>query len=598
MRRRVYSFGPFQLDTEEQVLLRDGQSLPLKPKVLRVLAVLVENSGRLVYKDELLRQVWADSFVEEGNLSISIFEIRKALGENANGHKYIETVRRRGYRFTASVTDSEKGMTSEQENGPDVAGSIESVASQGYPIASSGSIAVLPFKFIGGTGNEYLGLGMADALITRLSNLRRVTVRPTSSVRKYSGTEDPVSAGKELGVEWVLDGSVQKSRKRLRVTVQLVGVHDGALKWAEKFDENFTDIFGVEDSISEQVSKALEHKLSGEEKRALGKRFTQNPTAYEAYLKGRYFLDKKTTEGCKKGIDYFRRAIAIDSKYALAYAGIAACHITLNTVLPSREWNPKAESAALRALELDETLAEAHASLGLLRTRQWNWSAGERELKIAIQLKPTYAIARASYAIHLVETGRSCEGIAEIKKALALEPLSLLINSQLGSLLYLSRSYDDALEQFRRTLELDPNFAVARFSLGNLLEVLGRYDDAAREYQVSQVGLGNLPEFTACMARIHALSGNRSQALRSIGALRRLSKTCYVQSNLIALIYTALGQRDEAFDWLERAYAERDEDLCLLKVDPRFDSLRPDPKFTSLLERVGLTSTYQVPSSE
>jgi tetratricopeptide (TPR) repeat protein len=346
------------------------------------------------------------------------------------------------------------------------------------------------------------------------------------------------------------------------------------------------------------VSKALAHKLTGDERRALGKRFTESPLAYQAYLKGRYFLEKRTTEGCKKGIDYFKRAIAIDSKYALAYAGIAACHITLNTVLPSREWNQKAESAALSALELDETLAEAHASLGLLRTRQWNWSAGERELKISIQLKPTYATARASYAIHLVETGRFDEGIAEIKRAQALEPLSLLINSQLGSLLYLSRFYYEALEQFRKTLELDANFAVARFSLGNLLEVLGRYEDAAREYQVSQVGLGNLPEYTACMARIHAFSGRRAKALRSIATLRSLSKSCYVQSNLIALIYTALGQKDDAFDWLERAYAERDEDLCLLKIDPRLDSLRTDPRFISLLERVGLNGSDAVTSSE
>ena len=298
MSNRLYSFGPFQLDTAEQILLRDGQPLPLKPKVFDLLVVLVENSGHVVCKDELMKQVWADSFVEEGNLAVSICEIRKALGGGANGHTYIATVPRRGYRFVASVTE-----VSQQRPDLAVAPSSAPAVSDAYGGASKGAIAVLPFHSIGASGTEYLGLGMADALITKLSNLRRVTVRPTSSIRKYYGSQDPVMAGKELSVEWVLDGSVRRSGKRIRVTVQLVNVGDGGLVWAESFDEKFTDIFAVEDSISEQVAKALGPKLTGEEKRLLGKRYTENTEAYEAYLKGRYFLDKRTTEGCKKGIE-------------------------------------------------------------------------------------------------------------------------------------------------------------------------------------------------------------------------------------------------------------------------------------------------------
>ncbi len=586
MSKRLYSFGPFQLDTGEQILLRDGRPLPLKPKVFDLLVVLVENSGHVVCKDELMKQVWADSFVEEGNLAVSICEIRKVLGGSANGHTYIATVPRRGYRFVASVTEE-----SRQTDGLAVAPSSVTGVSDVYGGLSKGAIAVLPFQSIGASGSEYLGLGMADALITKLSNLRRVTVRPTSSIRKYYGSQDAVLAGKELSVEWVLDGSVRRSGKRIRVTVQLVNVGDGGLVWAERFDEKFTDIFAVEDSISEQVAKALGPKLTGEEKRLLGKRYTENTEAYEAYLKGRYFLDKRTTEGCKKGIEYFEQAINIDPSYALAYAGVAACYITLNTVFPSQECNAKAETAALSALELDAGLGEAHTSLGSLRTRQWDWSAAEAELETAIKLSPNYAAARAAYAIYLVEVGRFDEGLTEIKRAQSLDPLSLLINSQLGSLLYLTRRYDEALEQFRKTFELDPNFALARFVLGNVYEVLGKYEDALREYQHSQVGLGNLPEFKACVGRIHALCGRREQALHAIDELRRLSEACYVQSNLIALIYTALGQEDEAFQWLERAYAERDEDLCLLNVDPRLDSLRADPRFISLLERVGLANS-------
>lgn len=598
MSRHLYSFGPFQLDTGEQVLLRDGQPLPLKPKIFDLLVVLVENSGRVVCKDELMKQVWAGSFVEEGNLAVSMVKLRQALGEAHNEHRYIETVQRRGYRFVACVTEASKQRTSQESDGLAVAPSSMAGASDGYAGAGKATIAVLPFKSIGATGGEYLGLGMADALITRLSNLRRVTVRPTSSVRKYNGAQDPVLAGKELSVEWVLDGSVQKSGKRIRVTVQLVNVGDGVLVWAEKFDEKFTDIFEVEDSISEKVVSALAVRLTGKEKSLLAKRYTENAEAYEAYLKGRYFLEKRTTEGCKKGIEYFEQAIAIDPNYALAYAGVAGCYVSLSTVFPSQECIPRAERAALSALELDAGLAEAHTSLGYVRTRRWDWSAAETEFKTAIELSPKYATAHALYAIYLAEVGRSHEALAEIKRAQAIDPLSLIINSQLGSVLFLARLYDEAVEQFRKTLDLDTDFAVARFVLGFAYEALGKYKDAVREYQHSQGGLGNLAEFTACVGRIHALSGRREQAFQAIDELKRLSEARYVQSNLIALIYTALEQKDEAFHWLERAYTERDEDLCLLKVDPRLDSLREDPRFLSLLQRVGLANSNHLTSSE
>jgi tetratricopeptide (TPR) repeat protein len=310
-------------------------------------------------------------------------------------------------------------------------------------------------------------------------------------------------------------GSVQKSGERIRVTVQLLNVYDGILRWAEKFDEKFTDIFGVEDSISEQVAKALAPKLTGEEKRLLAKRYTENTNAYAAYLKGRYFFEKRTTEGCKKGIQYFQQAIEADPNYALAYAGVADCYITLSTLLPSPEWSPNAEKAALSALDLDAELAEPHASLGRIKSHRWDWSGSEEEFKVAIELNPNYASAHAWYAIYLGELGRYDEALAEIKRAQALDPISLIINTQFGSLLYVSRRYDEAVEQFRKTLDIDPDFAVAHFVLGYVLEALGKYDDALREYQHSQrVGLGNLAEFTASIGRIHAFSGRRAGILR------------------------------------------------------------------------------------
>lgn len=593
MSRHLYSFGPFQLDTGDQVLLRDGQPLPLKPKIFDLLVVLVENSGRVVCKDELMKQVWADSFVEESNLAVSIFEIRKALGGSRSGPKYIETVPRRGYRFVACVTEAYQQRASQERDSLAVAPSSRAVASHDYADVGKGTIAVLPFKLIGATGDEYLGLGMADALITRLSNLRQVTVRPTSSVRKYNGAQDPLSAGKELSVEWLLDGSVQKSGRRIRLTVQLVNVNDGGLVWAEKFDEKFTNIFAVEDSISEQVAKALAPRLTGEEKRLLAKRFTENVEAYDAYLKGRCFFDKRTAEGLGKGIEYFNQAIALDTDYALAYTGLADSYNLLHSynALPLRESDLMAERALLKALELDPQLAEAHASLGHLRTRQWDWSRAEEEFERAIKLNPNYAIAHAWFGIHLVLRGRSEQALAEAEKAQGLDPLSLTINFCGASLLYLARLYERAIEQFRRTLELDPDFAVAHFCLGHTHEAQGKYEEAAFEYQWAQSSLGNVPEVTACLGRIHALLGRRDKAQDAIDELRRPSKRRCVPACFIALIYTALGDQDEAFRWLERAYVEHDDTLALLKVDPRFDRLRADPRFITLLQRVGLASS-------
>jgi DNA-binding winged helix-turn-helix (wHTH) protein/tetratricopeptide (TPR) repeat protein len=588
MNRRLYSFGPFQLNASEQLLLRDGQALPLKPKVFDVLAVLVENSGRVVCKDELMKQVWPDSFVEEGNLAVSIFEIRKVLGGSENGHRYIETVPRRGYRFVACVAEADQPMALQEQSRPD--DSRMPVVSAGYPSISGCSIAVLPFRFIGATGNEHLGLGMADALITRLSNLRQMTVRSTSAVRKYNGSLDSVAAGKELGVEWVLDGSVQKSRTRIRVTVQLVRVGDGGLMWGDKFEERFADIFAVEDSISEQVAKALEPRLTVDDKKAITRRYTQSVEAYDAYLKGRFFFDKRSPEGLSKGIEYFNQAIVLDPKYALAYTGLADSYNILHTyiALPLRESDLMAERALLKALELDPQLAEAHASLGHLRKRQWDWASAELEFKKALELNANYAIAHAWFGIYLALRGQSEEALIEIEKAQRLDPLSVTIAFCAGSVLYLARMYEPAVQQFRRALELDPEFAVAQFCLGNVREAQGRYEEAASEYRCTQSKLGRSPEVTSSLGRIQALLGKKDEAQAAIDELLRMSADGYVQPIFIAVIYSALGDKDRAYDWLERAYDAHDGDLCMLGVDPRLDNMREDPRFMSLLQRIGL----------
>lgn len=506
--RRLYNFGPFQLDTVTQVLRRDGKSVPLKPKLLELLILLIESSGRVIRKDELIKHFWPDTFVEESNLPISVCELRKALGEVHGERQYIETVPRRGYRFVARV--SEAGDTSVQA---DSGGRIAEVTSNGAAGWAKGTIAVLPFKAIGATGDQYLGLGMADALITRLSNLRQITIRPTSSVRKYDREQDPVVAGRDLRVEWVLEGSVQKSGKRIRATVQLVSVGDGLSLWAETFDEKFTNIFAVEDSISKHVAAAVAPKLSVAERRHLAKRHTENAEAYQEYLKGRYFLEKRTEAGFRKAIGCFERAIQIDPSFALAYSGLADCYLFLH----SHSRGPsgllaEAKEKTLEALRLDENLGEAHASLAELSFYDWDWSGAEREFKRTLELNSNYPAAHHWYSVFLRAMGRFDEAMAESRKAQQLDPVSLSVNTQMGSLLYVSGRFDEAIEQLLQVVELDANYPNSHFYLGLAYEAKGMYDEAIREYDLAISLSGADPELTTCLAAVYALSGRRTEA--------------------------------------------------------------------------------------
>jgi TolB-like protein len=363
----IYEFGDFSLNAPERLLLREGQAVALKPKVLDLLLILVQNSGHIIEKDVLIKQVWPDSFVEESNLTVNISVLRKVLGKSKDGKAYIENISKRGYRFVAKVIVSEPAPHQ------------LTIHTNGKHQEHSGrtSIAVLPFKHIGSSENdEYLGLGITDALITRLSNVQQVIVRPTNAIRKYKDVLDPITAGQELKVETVLDGSIRRSGQRIRVTVQLVSVADGASLWAEKFDEQFTDIFDVEDSISEQVTKALMLRLSSEEKEQLVKHHTRDAKAYQAYLRGQYCCDKRTKDSLEKAIAYFQQAIDIDSNFALAYFGLAYCYILISSfnTLPPKECLPKSEKAILKALQLDNTLAEAHALLNQT-ARAWHTQA-------------------------------------------------------------------------------------------------------------------------------------------------------------------------------------------------------------------------------
>ncbi len=568
--KHFYEFGPFRLDVKERLVLHEGETVPLTPKAFDMLLALVENSGHLVEKNELMQRLWPDSFVEEGSLAQNISLLRKALGESES-QKFIETVPRRGYRFVARVLSKP-----------------EQIADRTIT-----SIAVLPFKSIGvDGGDEYLGIGIAETLTTRLSSLNLLIVRPTSAVLKYASSEkETVVAGRELEVDTVLEGSIRRLGERLRVTARLVSVPDGSVLWADKFDENFPDIFEVEDSISGKVAEALALKLSGEEQKRLTKRYTDNAEAYQLYLKGRYFWNKRTEDGFNRGISQFKQAVEKDSNYALAYAGLADSYIGLtfyNFAAPN-ETMPKAKEAAMNALVIDNALAEAHASLAhALMNYDWNWSEAEKQFKLSIELNPDYATAHEWYAIHyLTATGRPEEALQEMKRALELEPTSLVMNTFMGAALYFAGRYDEAIEQCRRTIEMDPNFAVAH--LGLAYEQKGMFDDAIAEFQKATTLSGGSPLMKASLGHAYAKANRKDEATMILNELKKLSKQRYVSSYEAAAIYVALGDNVQAFQLLERAYTEHCFHLVHLKVWPQFNVVRADLRFQDLVQRIGLS---------
>jgi DNA-binding winged helix-turn-helix (wHTH) protein/TolB-like protein/tetratricopeptide (TPR) repeat protein len=617
---RLYEFGPFLLDEKEHKLLRDGHPLPLTPKAVETLLVLVENSGHVVDKRELMDRVWPETFVEEGTLVQNIFTLRKALGENAGGKSYIETVPRRGYCFAADVQErrgcatvflhehSRTEITIQEEQEVAAASSIGKrtvtrlrrpalyialasvllaaatvvliwVNRSSAPVGSGArlkSLAVLPFKTIGSTEvEEYLGLGMADALITRLGGTKQIAVRPTNSVRRYETSGlDPLAAGRELGVDAVLDGNIQKSRDRLRVTVQLFSTKDGAPLWTKTYDETLRDIFALQDSISSQVVRAVGVTLTAQEKQVVMKHHTESSEAYQAYLKGRYFWGKRRGPYTEKAKEYFQQAIDIDPGYALAYAGLAEVSVGAWTIRSFED----AVSLSTKAVELDPSLPDAHTSLGVALLHLSDWKRAESSLKRAIELNPDDANAHLWQAIYLRAMGRLDEAIAESERSVELDPLSVVNNLSHGVNLYFVRRYDEAVRQYQKTLELDPEDYWARLRLAEVHTMMRRYDEAFAEYSKAPRGSSSYRRGYTCAA-----SGKLTEARRMIAASNG------APSYDIALIQIALGEIDAAFDTLDGVLKTRDPNLSLnIKADPKVDPIRSDPRFATLIRGVGL----------
>ncbi len=624
----IYCFDDVSVDVENFCVRKNGQNVSLTPKGFDVLAFLLKNHGRVVEKHELFSNIWRGTFVGDNALTKIIKEIRHALGDSADQPRYIETIPKRGYRFIAEVKDD----TGENPTGPSTAdikeetpveegqitelsvkkkrgivsvllaiGGIAIVLMAGYllfrqvpaktPLPPIRSIAVLPFKPLNADSrDESLEMGMAETLITRLSSLKELGVRPMTAVRKYTDLQqDPIAAGKEVKAETVLDGSIQKDGDRVRVTVRLMDVATGSTLWSEQFDENFTGIFKVQDSIAERISKALTLQLSGQEKEQLTKHLTEDAEAYQLYLRGQLIWNRRRENWIEESLGYYQQATQKDPNFALAYIGMADAYIMQSghRRISMTEAAEKARPNIVKALEIDSSLAQAHNALAELKYQyEYDWEAAEKEFKAAVELDPNIAWIHQAYGWFLMSNGRFDEAEAEMEKAQELDPSSLTINAGKGRLYYYSRQYDKAIQQTLNISALEPDDRSLSNVLFDAYEQKQMYTDALEVF----IKWNNVkPERAEEIRSVFKEAGwegvlrNRLKRVVEIEAARGITS-----SSSRAYLHTQLGEKDEAFFWLNKMIDERTPAILQFKVEPTLDKLRDDPRYGELLNRIGL----------
>jgi DNA-binding winged helix-turn-helix (wHTH) protein/TolB-like protein/Tfp pilus assembly protein PilF len=620
----VYDFGGFRIDGGRRLLTRNGgEPIALTPKIFDTLLYMVKSGGKLLSKDELMAEIWPDTIVEENNLNKNISVLRQVLGEKRGEHRFIVTVPGHGYRFVADVSavgprskivdvnGSEKPLEEDEQAARDethstathfrrntviaVAVALVTIVAAGFYFwrAPSGpgtsgpqTIAVLPFKSLSSEGrNEALEIGMADALIAKLGG-EEVIVRPLGSVTKYVDlSADSLDAGRDLGADVVLDGTIQTSGDKIRVAARLLRVSDGKQLWAGQFDQIYTGIFEVQDSISEKVASALRIRLSESEK----KHYTKSVEAYQLYMQGRSRGVENARPETERAIGYFQQAIEADPNYALAYVALADSYRGLGTggELPSTEYFPKAKAAAEKAIAIDNTLADAHAILGhIIFWYDWDWTAAEAEYKRALALDPYNANAHLYYAHVLSSRGQHADALAQIARARELDPTNLRINAVEGLLLLHAGQTDEALERLRKTIELAPDYRLAHSFLARALIEKGLYDEAIAESQKARdfAPLASEPIVFGSFAL--AKAGRTAEARSWLDTLLKLSDQRYIPPYNIALAYLGLGDREKALDYLEKAFASKDVRMVFLNVEPKWKYLRSEPRFADLVKRM------------
>jgi TolB-like protein/DNA-binding winged helix-turn-helix (wHTH) protein/Flp pilus assembly protein TadD len=638
----IARFGPFTLDLKSGELNKHGKKIGLQEQSFRILTVMVEHPGELVTRDELRERLWPnDTIVEFGHsINSAIKRLRDVLGDTADKPKYVETVARKGYRFLVPVDwepvkpGNSMAFITKPEVGSDAATTASSVEmlipqskrapqvpkrrfTQGLTLFIVGalvgglvlfsevrhfpwfgrpngdhitSLAVLPLENLSGDkGQNYFVDGMTDELISALGKISALRVISRTSVVRYRGAQKPVQEiARDLHVDAVIEGTVLRSGDRVRITAHLIKALPEAHVWTETYEREMGDVTMLQDDVAQQIANEIHVKLTPEEHTRLANAQPVSPRAHEAYLKGRYLFNKWTDEGVEKSVGALREAINLDSRYALAYAGLADSYLVLggHGLMRPSEAYPNAEKAAKKALEIDETLGEAHAALGFaLSCYDRDWKAAERELRRAIKLNPNYATAHFFYADHLQNIGQAENAIAECQRGRDLDPMSLVANAVLGRMLRDGRRFDEAIQQCRKTIELEPNFAHGHWCLGLAYLSKARHHDAIQEFQKARA-LGEGPGVLWSLGYAYATAGRKSEAREILSDLRKQSRDGYVSPYFMAGIYAGLGEKDHAFEWLNRAYEERE--WMQLKLDPFLDSLRSDPRFHQLLSRMNL----------
>lgn len=576
--RRTFRFRDFTLEVSEHRLLRGAEEIFLRPKAFDTLVYLVERQGHLVEKNELLDKVWANTIVSETVLTHCITEIRQALRDETQHPRYLKTIPRVGYKFIAEV----ERITPETE--------IEKAVTTGMP---SVAVVVLPFVNLSADPeSEYFCDGLTEELINALTKVKQLRVVAHSSSFSFKGQNvDAREIGQKLNVGSVVEGSVRKVGNKLRISAQVINAADGYHLWSEQYDREMQDVFAMQDDISLAIVNKLKIKLLGEEKAALVKRYTTSLEAYHLYLKGRYFWNKRFAPGAMQtAIEHFNLAVGADPAYALAYVGLADCYNLLGhwQFLAPEEVFPRAMAAAEKALELDDGVAEAHAALAFTKlVYGWDWLTGERELKLAIDLNPSYGLIHLWYAHILCIMQRYDEARAEIERGWNLDPLSVSTNATVGFTLYIARDYGEAMDQLQKTLEMNPNFGLTYFFLGLVYVQQGRGEEAILALERAVETTGRMPVALADLGHAYGLFGERAKAKKVIEELEARSEKGYVSSEGLALVYLGLGEYDQVFECLSKAYERRESVLPWLNVLPHFDGLRSDPRLQKLLRLIG-----------
>ena len=573
----VVRFGVFEVDLRTGELRKQGLKLKLQEKPFQILVLLLEHPGEVVTREDMRQKLWpADTFVDfDRNVNTGIRKLREALGESSDNPRFVETLARRGYRFIAPV---ERPRGAALPNGKIM-------------------LAVLPFDNLSSDPEqEYFSDGLTEEMITRLAQLqpRRLGVIARTSVMEYKRTDKGVDQiGRELSVDYLIEGSVRRAAGRVRISAQLIQVSDQTHLWAENYERELADVFAIQSDVATCIAGSLAIELLPAQVHSLACAPTKDPSAHEAYLKGRHFWNEFSEEGFRKAYPYFQQAIQKDPNYGMAYAGLAETYTPLGffSIDPPREVFPRAKEAARKALEINDTLVEAHGSLGISSLLyDWDWQAAERHFKHAIEIDPDYGLAHLRYGLLLMALGRLDEALREQLRGKELDPLSLLINWLVAWVLYLQGEYDQAIEQCRKTLELEPRFVMAHWQLGRALLKKAKYEEAIPEFETAATLSRENPLQVGALGHACGIAGKKSKALKTLKKLRELSTRRYVPAYDMALIYVGLGEKEQAFEWLERAWKERFGWLVFLNAEPIFEPLRSDPRFQDLLRRMNFPS--------